>query len=686
MAGDNFRFFQTQPYTLSGAGTSIGDTSVVLSSMTDIDGNVITMAGSFGTIGFGTLEPGSGTQEEQICWTGLTNNTNGTTTLTGVSSVTFGYPYTKTSGLLKSHAGGARFVVSNTSGFYDEMTSKDDDETINGLWTFAQFPQKSGSLVPTAAADFATKSYVDSVVGGLTVTDQLLITGVAGETLALGNAVYLKTADQRWWKADASATNTSVGVQIGFADSVATAGTAVNILIQGYEKNLSGLSAGSDYFLTNTPGTISTTAGTNRVLIANAVSATLLLVESISTKAQNAGNSGTPSSANTFVTQSGFQVGAEIYAATATGNDTYVVTLSPVPTAYANGQTIRFKVDVGNTGAATLNVNGLGPIAITKLFNVALTTGDILANQIVEVTYNSTGPVFELQSTTAQIQHYANAQLFLVSGTWTKPNAASFVEVFAVGGGAGGGGGSRQTSATGGGGAGGGAFTYKSYSAASLAATESIVVAATGGAGGAGQGAGTTGNGAAGTAGTNTTFSSGGTLLTANAGSPGSSGATGNAGAGGTVSAADTVDSFQLAGGAGGAGGSGAANGSAGASLTVLPASGRGGGGGGGAATSNQTGGAGGTNTQTTYHASYGFPAKYTGANYIFNYLLTSSGGLGGDGIGSGGGGAGGDGGVGVFPGGAGGGGGGKDTDDGAQKAGDGGTGAPGFVLVVTWF
>ncbi len=164
---DNFRFFQGQPYALNGSGALIGDTSIVLKSMKDIDGNSLSMATDFGTIGFGTLEPGNGANEEQICFTGLTNNSNGTTTLTGVKSVTFAYPYTQTSGLLKTHAGSTSFIISNTSGFYDELTSKSDDETITGTWTFTNpnYPRMdTATPAPTDDEQLATKKYVDDTI------------------------------------------------------------------------------------------------------------------------------------------------------------------------------------------------------------------------------------------------------------------------------------------------------------------------------------------------------------------------------------------------------------------------------------------------------------------------------------------------------------------------------------------
>jgi hypothetical protein len=114
-------FAQLQNFALAGSGASLGATSITLKSMKDIDGNALSMATAFGTIGFGTLEPGNSTQEEQISFTGLVNNANGTTTLTGVSSVLFISPYTATSGLLKTHPGSTTFIISNTSGFYNQF-------------------------------------------------------------------------------------------------------------------------------------------------------------------------------------------------------------------------------------------------------------------------------------------------------------------------------------------------------------------------------------------------------------------------------------------------------------------------------------------------------------------------------------------------------------------------------------
>lgn len=87
---------------------------------------------------------------------------------------------------------------------------------------------------------------------------------------------------------------------------------------------------------------------------------------------------------------SAIQDGSWIYGASSAGSDTYAITPTPAITAYAAGQKFRVKVDVANTGAATLNVSGLGAKAIVTPSGAALATGDILANQIVELVYDGT--------------------------------------------------------------------------------------------------------------------------------------------------------------------------------------------------------------------------------------------------------------------------------------------------------
>ncbi len=152
---------QNQPSQLAGAGNNVGDTTLVLSNLLAIDGTTHLTMAMFGTKGYATIEPGNGTQEEQISFTGITNNASGTDTLTGVSTVLFISPYTETSGLAKVHAGGTQLVISNTAGFYNNFAVLSDAETISGVWTFSTVPVSATD--PTGSTQVANKHYVDGV-------------------------------------------------------------------------------------------------------------------------------------------------------------------------------------------------------------------------------------------------------------------------------------------------------------------------------------------------------------------------------------------------------------------------------------------------------------------------------------------------------------------------------------------
>lgn len=84
------------------------------------------------------------------------------------------------------------------------------------------------------------------------------------------------------------------------------------------------------------------------------------------------------------------QDGASIYADDAGVSDAYAITLSPAPASLTTGMHVFFKANTANTGAATLNVNGLGAVAIKKHKDVDVQTGDIKASQINLVVYDGT--------------------------------------------------------------------------------------------------------------------------------------------------------------------------------------------------------------------------------------------------------------------------------------------------------
>lgn len=84
------------------------------------------------------------------------------------------------------------------------------------------------------------------------------------------------------------------------------------------------------------------------------------------------------------------QTGAPNYAADTGAADAYVVSLSPSISSYTQGMVVRFKATNANTGASTLNVNGVGAVAIVKNVSDALEADDIAADQLCTVIYDAT--------------------------------------------------------------------------------------------------------------------------------------------------------------------------------------------------------------------------------------------------------------------------------------------------------
>jgi hypothetical protein len=87
------------------------------------------------------------------------------------------------------------------------------------------------------------------------------------------------------------------------------------------------------------------------------------------------------------------------YAADTGSANAYVVALSTQITALADGLAVRFKAANANTGASTLNVNGLGAVAMVRADGTPLLANDILASMIVEAAYNATSAKFQMVNT-----------------------------------------------------------------------------------------------------------------------------------------------------------------------------------------------------------------------------------------------------------------------------------------------
>ncbi len=78
------------------------------------------------------------------------------------------------------------------------------------------------------------------------------------------------------------------------------------------------------------------------------------------------------------------------YAADTGSANAYAINPSPALTQYITGMPFTFSAANANTGASTLNINGLGTKAIVLPNGAALAGGEIVAGQMVTVIYDGT--------------------------------------------------------------------------------------------------------------------------------------------------------------------------------------------------------------------------------------------------------------------------------------------------------
>lgn len=205
--GGTFTPVQSQKFTLAGSGITTSATSIIVNDLVLPDGITPITMGMFGSIGYAVLEPGT-SQEENISFTGIIQNTNNTATLTGVSrGLAFTTPYAPTSSLAYGHAGGTYLIFSNSAPFYSQFGVLGNAQTWSGIDTYSVSPIVP---TPTTPTQVASKGYVDGVaVAGApnadTVTKGIVqyatqsqaanstVLGSTGATLALGNGIATDT-------------------------------------------------------------------------------------------------------------------------------------------------------------------------------------------------------------------------------------------------------------------------------------------------------------------------------------------------------------------------------------------------------------------------------------------------------------------------------------------------------------
>lgn len=139
---DLLQFGSTLPiagstYTLAGSGVTGSATSITLASLTIPQTGQKIVDSDLSDTFYLTLEPGSRTKQEIASCTTVTQNGNGTATLSGctrgLSPIS---PYTASSTLQFAHAGGSQVIFSDPPQLFNLYTAKDNLETITNTWTF----------------------------------------------------------------------------------------------------------------------------------------------------------------------------------------------------------------------------------------------------------------------------------------------------------------------------------------------------------------------------------------------------------------------------------------------------------------------------------------------------------------------------------------------------------------------
>ena len=202
----------TTYYLASSIGST--NTTITLSSFTNRSGIKFTMSNTNTDIMYATVDPQS-SNSEFISFTGISQNANGSATLTGVTrGLSDFYPFTASSTLRQPHSGRAPFVLSDAPQVFNQYAVKQNDETITGDW---QGPD------PENPQSYATRNYVDSAAFG----------GIGGASETATGTVQMATAAE----AAAGTTNGSVGrLALGsnLSTSTWTASTAEgNIIAAG---------------------------------------------------------------------------------------------------------------------------------------------------------------------------------------------------------------------------------------------------------------------------------------------------------------------------------------------------------------------------------------------------------------------------------------------------------------------
>jgi len=152
-------------------------------------------------------------------------------------------------------------ISQNITDLNNTVVHTSTDETIDGVKTFSEFPQKSGSLTPSINEEFVTKGYVDPLVTGASVRESCQVATVFnitlnqtqdidGVTVIVGDRVLVKNQTEPRWNGIYVVTNNNWTRAEDF-DSNET-----EIVAGAYTAIILGNSFNNTLWIMHTPGQI----------------------------------------------------------------------------------------------------------------------------------------------------------------------------------------------------------------------------------------------------------------------------------------------------------------------------------------------------------------------------------------------------------------------------------------------
>lgn len=322
--------------------------------------------------------------------------------------------------------------------------------------------------------------YIDNEINTVSVGTANAVSANAGETISSAPAIVYLKDDGKWWLSEADTDSTVDNVQLGVALSAVAADAAITngVVRKGLVSGFSGLTTGTTYYVSDTAGEISSSAGANAKRVGIAKSATELYFDpeyyelpSADEKAGLAGVNNPPSSTNQFVTSDDLS--------DPTIKPPQILTFSTVATAIGASDT---QFDITNTSGDThrYTYDGVGTDPGITSSNPA--TGEYVyiegtnlnsANEgLFKVTGSDTN-YFEVENANGVVENnvtIGSGSIVISDQEWTKDAGLKYIVVEQVGAG----GGYDSDGGSPGGGAGG--YARKIITSDNLSDTHGVIV------------------------------------------------------------------------------------------------------------------------------------------------------------------------------------------------------------------